>query len=233
MKLKKFIKVQAVMKCQTGLRIGGSNESIEIGGVDNPIIRDPITGFPYVPGSSLKGKMRSLLESVYGRFETIENRRTERRDGQPCGCAAQSCLVCKVFGPHRNLRHRLGPSRLIVRDSHLTKEWEEKLSQLQLEKGINLADYKWENTIDRIQMSANPRGLERVPAGAEFTVEFILKVYDSDNEQEMVEFLEKGLNLLEEDYLGGSGSRGYGKIVFKDIKKIEKDAKTLKEFECV
>ncbi|MEK4179492.1 type III-A CRISPR-associated RAMP protein Csm3 [Aeribacillus sp. FSL K6-1121] len=233
MKLNKFIQVQAIMKCETGLRIGGSNESIEIGGVDNPIIRDPISGLPYVPGSSLKGKMRSLLESIYGRFETKEGKRVERRNGQPCGCAARFCTVCKVFGPHKNPSHHLGPSRLIVRDAHLTKEWEEKLSQLQLEKGLNLADYKWENTIDRIKMSATPRGLERVPAGTEFAVEFVLKVYDGDNEQEMIEFFTHGLKLLEHDYLGGSGSRGYGKVSFNFIKKIQKDAKKLKELELV
>src|SRR3990172_325772 len=102
LKLDKHVCVSGTLTCKTGTRIGGSKEDIEIGGVDSPIIRDPVTRLPYVPGSSLKGKLRSLLEYKHGKIGP---------DGRPCGCALETCLVCRIFGPHLKPNHGLGPSR--------------------------------------------------------------------------------------------------------------------------
>lgn len=57
----KFI-ISGILECVTGTRIGGTQEKFEIGGIDNPVIKDPLTDLPYIPGSSLKGKLRHLLE---------------------------------------------------------------------------------------------------------------------------------------------------------------------------
>ena len=90
LKLEKYIKFQGTLVCKTGLRVGGSREDIEIGGLDNPIIRDSVTKLPYIPGSSLKGKLRSLLEYRYCADEIKEK-------GEPCGCARENCPVCRLF----------------------------------------------------------------------------------------------------------------------------------------
>jgi len=126
MKLKHYREINGIIECITGMRIGGSNEEIEIGGMDNPVLRHPITGMPYLPGSSLKGKMRSLLELKYCP--------TTQRDGNPCGCGKPDCKVCVIFGPHKNMGHKLGPTRILVRDANLTPESERILQEVQAEK---------------------------------------------------------------------------------------------------
>ncbi len=186
----------------TGLRIGGSKESIEIGGMENTIIRHPLTDLPYIPGSTIKGKMRSLLEHRYGQF-------TDK--GEPCGCG--ECMVCRVFGPHKNVKHQLGPTRILVRDADLTPECVEELKRAQTEKGVFFAEVKTENLVNRKTGTAdNPRTQERVPAGTEFNFEIALRVFEGDDETKIVEFVKEGISLLEQDYLGSSGSRGYGKV---------------------
>ena len=67
LKLQKYISIRAKLVTKTGLRIGGTEEGMSIGGAENPVIRD-YYGKPYIPGSSLKGKMRSLLEQSTGRL---------------------------------------------------------------------------------------------------------------------------------------------------------------------
>lgn len=142
LKLLKHRKIDGKLTLKTGMRIGGSKEEIEIGGMDNPIIREPINDLPYIPGSSLKGKLRSSLEYKYGKVTDT---------GRPCGCAQPDCLVCRVFGPHiqgARAEHGLGPSRIIVRDASLTEESKRELAKLQ-EKGLLYAEVKTENIIDR------------------------------------------------------------------------------------
>ena len=112
------------------------------------------------------------------------------------------------------------PSKIIVRDAMLTED-----SKLYLLGCDNLdmpyTENKYENTIDRVTAKANPRNMERVPAGAIFNAEFIINVWDNDDENELIAMFEKGIRLLENDYLGGSGSRGYGQIKFGEMKKTE------------
>lgn len=210
MKLTKTHSITGLVRCDTGLHIGGSTEEMEIGGVDNPIIKHPITKEPFIPGSSLKGKMRSLLERNEGKVSP---------DGKPCGCGNDNCLVCRIFGPHMNTNHRLGPTRILVRDGFFAPDTKKKVEQLLKEKGQSFIETKTENVINRNTGTAeHPRTQERVPAGAEFDLELALHVYEGDDEKAMLDFVKKGIRLIQEDYLGGYGSRGSGKVSFHNLK---------------
>jgi len=210
LKLRKYIQISGIIHCNTGLRIGGSKDEIEIGGMDNPVIRHPITKHPYIPGSSLKGKLRSLLEYKFGRV---------KNDGDPCKCGEKDCEVCTLFGPHKNTKHQLGPTRLLCRDAWLTQESLQILEPM-LEEGLQYAEVKTENIINRkTGASSDMRTQERVPAGVEFDFKLTLRIFEGDNETEIVNRIGESLRLLEADYLGGSGSRGYGHIEFRDVEK--------------
>lgn len=211
MKLSKFVSITGIIHCKSGLRIGGTKEGIiEPGGSENTIIRHPITMLPYIPGSSLKGKMRSLLE-------LDSSSQSDISDGKPCKCG--KCLVCKVFGSHGMQNKEI--TRILVRDCDITKESADVLRTAKEETGLNFAEIKSENIIDRKTGIAAKGGLrtqERVPSGTEFEMDITLKLFAGDNEKEIIDFVKRGLELLQEDYLGSSGSRGYGKI---KINKLE------------
>lgn len=211
MKLREYKKITGIIRCETGLHIGGSAEQIEIGGVDLPIIKHPVTGEPYIPGSSLKGKMRSQMEKKLGKFAS---------DGKPCGCGHTDCLVCKVFGPHMNPKHNLGSTRILVRDAYINSKTREEYENLAKEKGLSYIEKKTENLVLRTTGTAkDPRSQERVPAGAEFDVEIVLQVYDTDGDGKgLIEFVKEGLRHVQSTYLGGYGSRGSGKVSFHDLR---------------
>ncbi len=213
--LTKYRTIEGIIVCETGLRIGGSAENIEIGGLENTIIRHPITDEPYIPGSSLKGKIRSLLEYRDDRLDSqgYSKSKSDRDDGGPCQCARNDCLICRVFGPHKSTRHKLGPTRALFRDATLTEESRAWLMDAQEAKGIFYTEVKTENIINRRTGTAeHPRTQERVPAGTKFDFEISVRIFSGDNEEEMIGFLKEGLALLQQDYLGASGSRGYGKV---------------------
>lgn len=210
MKLEKIRTIEGRIRVLTGLHIGASSEAIEIGGLDNPIIKDPLpeSNAPYIPGSSLKGKLRSLIEVKEGKFVT-----DGKRKGNPCNCGEKDCPVCPVFGTSAADRPEdLGPTRIVVRDAHLSSDWGERF-----EKGDLPMEIKYENAINRITGVANPRPLERVPAGVEFDLNIAFKVFEGDPE-DYFETVLKAMRLLELDALGGSGSRGCGQIKFVDIR---------------
>ncbi|CCO07707.1 type III-A CRISPR-associated RAMP protein Csm3 [Desulforamulus hydrothermalis] len=208
MELIKYVTIKGIILCETGLRIGGSNDDIEIGGNDNPIIRHPLTGLPYIPGSSLKGKMRALLE--------LRHSSKTQETGEPCTCG--NCQVCRIFGTHKAKESKLGPTRIIVRDANLTAEWIEELKVANRDKGIFFSEVKYENLVNRKTGKANhPRPNERVPAGTEFNFEIVLKIFNQDSEKDMLNFVKEGLGLIEKDYLGACGSRGYGKVRFINL----------------
>lgn len=196
--LKKKIKIQAEIELITGLHIGGNSENVEIGGIDNIVIKLATKhDQPYIPGSSLKGKMRCLLEQVHGASEI---------GGSP--------VVNRLFGviESRKLNTSNQPSRIIVRDAMLTGQSAKDLQNCDSLE-MPYTENKFENSIKRVEgVAENPRQTERVPAGAKFAAEFIINIWDDDNEEELLSLFRKGLNLLENDYLGGSGSRGYGQI---------------------
>ncbi|NLL99825.1 MAG: type III-A CRISPR-associated RAMP protein Csm3 [Tepidanaerobacter sp.] len=218
MKLKKIKVIKGRIFCETGLHIGGSQDEIEIGGVDLPVIKHPITKEPYIPGSSLKGKMRSTLERKY---DKVTNK------GEPCGCGKEDCLICRVFGPHKNTSHSLGPTRILVRDSKLSQETRNEYKELAVKGGVLPLENKTENIINRLKGTAeHPRSLERVPAGSKFDMEIAVQIFEGDNEQDIIDFIKEGLLLVQETYLGGFGSRGSGKVKFQDLT-IDGEAFTL------
>lgn len=217
LKLKDYKLVKGIIKCETGLRIGGSTNTIEIGGMDNPIIRNPMNDFPYIPGSSLKGKIRSLLE-----WE-IPNKLNN--DGSVHSCDEKECEICRIFGPGKSSDEpAMGPSRAIFRDANLTPDSKKALEDLRKKKGLIYVEEKTENVINRVKGKAeHPRTQERVPAGTEFELEISYRVFEVDGDNGQTDennfnWLLHGLWLLTQDALGGSGSRGYGKISFLDVK---------------
>ena len=226
MQLDDYLTLRGTLRCVTGLRIGSAAEMIEIGGLDNPIIKHPLTGLPYVPGSSLKGKMRALLELRLDKIDPrpeVEGRRNRNygevhRPGGH-GCEGETCPICRIFGSNAG-EGELGPGRLIVRDAYLTGEWETKI-QDRLREGEPVTEIKYENTINRITAMANPRQMERVPAGVKFTFEIGYRVFDTGDgggtDREMFGRVIEGLRLVEADTLGGSGSRGYGRVAFEGL----------------
>jgi len=200
----KIIKGQ--IQCMTGLHIGGSTDNIEIGGIDNPIIKHPITQEPYIPGSSLKGKMRSQMEKILGRV---------RERGEPCGCG--QCMVCRIYGPHKNPRHNIGPTRILVRDANLSEESRQEMKEA-IKDGLNYIEVKTENIIDRnVGTAKHPRQQERVPAGAKFDLEIAVQIFDLDDGHDVIGDVKRALKAVSDSYIGGSGSRGYGKVEFKDL----------------
>ncbi len=227
--LKDYLTLKGTLRCVTGLRIGTSTDVIEIGGMDNPIIKHPLDRLPYVPGSSLKGKMRSLLELRHDKIDArreIKGRKNRnygdvhKPDGH--GCDKDKCLICRLFGSSAG-EGSLGPGRLIVRDAYLTKGedgWQKKIEK-RLAKGDPVTEIKHENTINRITAMANPRTMERVPAGVEFTFEIGYRIFDTGDDGtidwSLFKHVAEGLQLVVVDTLGGSGSRGYGKVAFDQL----------------
>jgi len=210
LRLMKYVTFGGVMACKTGLRIGGTEAGMEIGGAENPVIKDA-QGVPYIPGSSLKGKLRSVLEYKYNRIGDA---------GQPCGCGQKDCPVCPIFGPHRNPRHDLGPSRIIVRDAYLSDSSRKIWDQLKKE-GKDFTETKTETMVDRrtgVAATGSLRTQERVPAGTEFQLNISLRIFEGDDEVKMKALVREGLDLLQKDYLGGSGTRGYGWVEVRDLK---------------
>lgn len=196
-----FIRGQIVAK--TGLHIGGSKTALDIGGIDLNVIKTP-AGIPYIPGSSLKGKLRSLLAREEGSGD-VKN---------------DSVEIKKLFGSSAPEDSSGNSTRLIIRDAYMS---EESVKNMKNKEGIfeNLElDYtesKWENTIDRKTGTAqHPRQLERVPAGAKFDFEIIYNNCDEEEKKYITKVI-KAMRLLQDDFIGGSGSRGYGKIEFENV----------------
>lgn len=210
MKIKAYKTFSGQIECVTGLHIGGSADQIDIGGVDLPVIKHPVSGEPYIPGSSLKGKMRSQMEKKLGKF-------TDK--GEPCGCGLPACLICTVFGAHKNTRHNLGSTRILVRDAQLSAESRAAYKAMMEEKGTSYIEKKVENIVNRKTGTAeHPRTQERVPSGAKFDFEIVLQLCDTDKEAELIDFVKKGLKEVETTYLGGYGSRGSGQVKFIGLK---------------
>ncbi len=219
--VKRYV-IEYILECETGLQIQAGNISFDIGGIDNPVIKNPITNEPYIPGSSLKGKMRSLLEWVEAPDELIKN------DGQVLNDPKYD--VCKLFGvapgnisdenKDRTVQEKILVSRAIFRDAYLT---EESKDMLQSQLGENIfTEIKAENNINRLTSKASPRFFERVPKGAEFKGEIVFTQYVEEDER-LLDLILKGMKLLQDNYLGGSGSRGAGKVKFKDVKIYVRD----------
>ncbi len=207
--------ISGKIKAVTGLHIGGSEGAISIGGVDNTVIRDPLTQQPYIHGSSLKGKMRSLLEKSQGRPQNQSIGRDVNIHVCQSADAYETCDVCHIYGVPAEVGFSQ-PTRLIVRDVMLNKESVQKLDKAKTD--LPYTEVKWEVGIDRVTSAANPRQMERVPAGAEFgKFEMVFSIYGKGDVDRFTSLI-SSMSLLEDDYLGGSGSRGSGKIAFKQLR---------------
>ncbi len=221
----------------SGLHIGGSDSGIEIGGVDKTIIRDPLTNRPYIPGSSLKGKMRSLLEKYDGR---VQNQRIGQGYIHSCQDLDEyrTCPVCQVFGVPGERGFSL-PTRLVVRDVHMSGNEAQRIAQ-QARTDLPYTEVKTEVSIDRVTSAANPRQMERVPAGTCFgPAELVYSIYggsdcDPAADVERLATLLTGLQLVEDDYLGGLGTRGSGRVRFTGFQvRLRSQANYLGEPEAV
>lgn len=212
--------IQGKIVCKTGLHIGGSSDAIDIGGSDNVIIRDSVTGNPYIPGSSLKGKLRFLTElnDKESAQSVISN------NGKPSD--DPNCIAAKLFGisADESQSELKFPTRTIVRDAYPDAETLELWNNEELVRG---AELKYENNINRINSGATPRNIERVPKGSKFDFEIVFSVYEGDDEN--ISYLLDAMRLLEDNYLGGSGSRGFGQIKFENIKLTKRTTEYYKE----
>lgn len=210
-KLEKKVFLHYRLTLVTGLRIGDSKERVEIGGVDAPIVRRKDNYAPYLPGSSIKGKMRCLLELMAGENGASDAKNT-------------GTLICQLFGAGENNNPRMESrqSRLIVRDADLTSQWEKTLRE-STHTDLPYTEIKWENVINRLKGTAeHPRQLERIPAGAEFDVHFVINCFETEPYVDYEALLTKGLEAMQDDYLGGSGSRGYGQVQLELVSRREK-----------
>ncbi|MCF8229527.1 MAG: type III-A CRISPR-associated RAMP protein Csm3 [Bacteroidales bacterium] len=214
--LVKKIFIEGEIKLLTGTHIGGTNSAMGIGGPDSTVVRNPIDNKPYIPGSSLKGKMRALIEISDGTIgssgmKDIKNVASDDPDSNSG----------KLFGTATNdLKQR--PSKLIVRDAEILSDDKDFVNT-----DLPYTESKTEVVIDRITAKANPRQIERVPAGARFKLNMVLNVFNSDQKEEQLNTLFRGFKLLENDYLGGNGSRGYGQVKFQIDKVTEKEISKL------
>lgn len=193
-KLNKKIIYTGTIELKTGLHIGGTNAALNIGGPDKFVVRNPISNIPYIPGSSLKGKLRSLVEIYNG----------ETNNGKPANSIKTKAGA--LFGVSSDSNEGY-PSRLIIRDAVLdTKSCDFNNTDLPY------AETKTEVSIDRVTAKANPRTFERVPAGAKFNLNMVLNIFEGEDEKQLKNTLKQAIALLHDDYLGGHGSRGYGQV---------------------
>ena len=214
MKLTNIVEIKAKLVLETGLHIGAGDSEMHIGGIDNSVIKHPITQSPYIPGSSLKGKIRTLLEWRSG---AVQNAPLTVKDITKNPEEVKNILrLFGISGDTKNSEQEvaeIGVSRLAFWDCALDSDWEKAIR----DDNQLLTEAKSENTIDHITSTAgNPRQTERVPAGAEFDFKLMLRQFESDK-PELLELVLKGLKLLELDSLGSSGSRGYGKVKFTKL----------------
>src|SRR3954451_17106361 len=219
--------LEGEMLCETGLHVGAGKGSLEIGGSDNPVVKDAF-GRPYVPGSSLRGKLRSLLEHSSGLAIPSELVYLSKRKGQEVRIHQSDRPddeICLLFGRNPGRMDRgsgegaesksASPARLTVYDAPLDPD--SITPQMRENLDDELTEVKSENAVDRITSQANPRTLERVPAGAKFRVRFVMDVLCPEDAPLFSRVVE-GLRLLEDDSLGGGGSRGSGRVRFANMK---------------
>ena len=216
--------LEATLILETGLHIGGGDSEIHIGGIDNEVIKHPVSGEPYIPGSSLKGKIRSLLEWKSGAVQEAPLGKKEYDNAQSEQQAAAIKQILQLFGisgdtADESFQKEIGHTRVSFWDCPLNRDYVKRLDS----DNLPLTEAKSENRINRIAGTAeHPRQTERVPAGAQFDFKLTVKQFDGD-EETLLDTLLQGLKLLEWDSLGGNGSRGYGKVAFTAITRNGED----------
>lgn len=256
-------RLEGTLTLKTGLHIGSGGENLDIGGLDKAVVRDPLTNYPYIPGSSIKGKLRSILERFHRkplnraggsgtyRYESddLVDGYSQIDNGEPIIYeGARTCQISRLFGSTggrnfwvkttlarqeklleangsietRNIQGieyakikqgRNCPARLIVRDCHLQEDSAKVLAQV--DTGRYMTEWKFENGIDRVTAAANPRQIERVPADSRFDFELVYTVENYEQAATDLQNIAIALSILEDDALGGHGSRGYGQVKFE------------------
>jgi len=216
MKLVNITTITGSINLESGLHIGAGDTELRIGGTDNPVIKHPHTGEPYIPGSSLKGKVRALLEMRSGLLSKMGN-------GKPLSTSIlkkdlsatekkEALTILKLFGvsgADDQETQMIGPSRAAFADSSLNEQSRETVKA----GNWSFFEVKSENSIDRIRgVAEHPRFTERVVAGLAFN--FAITIKEMEGDEDLRSLLLLGLKLLEHDALGGSGSRGYGRVRF-------------------
>lgn len=191
------IEISGKIEVITGMHIGGSDAFAAIGAIDSPVIKDARTNIPIIPGSSLKGKLRALLAKQYN-TKGIDIKNDDER-------------IQRLFGGSSD-NDKKRSSRLIFTDMQMLNAEELRNQGL-----FSMTEVKFENTINRCTGEANPRQIERAVRGSEFEFSLIYEVENEDEIEEDMETLCMGMKLLQYDYLGGHGSRGYGKVKFKEL----------------
>lgn len=237
MRLREIKTLEGIITLKSGLHIGSGNMEMHIGGTDSPVIKHPHTLEPYIPGSSLKGKVRSLLEMESGLMihtdgdvvsgKTLQKSEVESNSDLKAKCEA----ILKIFGSSgadKEDEMGFGPTRASFADCYLDDDWKQKAK----DNRWLLTEEKSENVINRIKGTAeHPRFIERVPEGTKFKFLLTFKVLQDGDNKLFDEVLLKGLKLLEMDALGGNGSRGYGRITFEFNDRAMNDRfKTLNPF---
>ncbi len=203
----KIRKLTGQIELLSGLHIGGGDDTMKIGGIDNGVIKDINTDQPYIPGSSLKGKMRSLLEWHIGVVgvgdgNPFSSKLLQNPIFDDENLKQKSITLLKLFGDKDGA---FGITRISVGDCKVSSE----------SKELKLSEAKYENVIDRQSGTAkHPRQTERVPAGVKFDFDIRVKIFEEDDEKELLDMVKLGLDLVADDYLGGNGSRGYGRVKF-------------------
>ncbi len=247
MQLKGKLFIKGYIVTETGLHIGGSKSSLDIGGVDLNVIKTP-KGIPFIPGSSLKGKLRSLLAKLHGSVAVGVNSLTQEDRSKNLLTDENIPYLLSLFGSSGDDRASKSEeltkvTRLLVRDAKLDETHFKTLFDEELELGYT--DIKWENRIDRKTGTAkDPRQLERVPVGARFEFELVYDLYNDTSSSATepnkascpscfssqstlldlhLSAIKTAMQLLQDDYLGGQGSRGYGKIRFEDVRLEQKE----------
>lgn len=219
--------LEGELHCETGLHIGAGKGSLEIGGADNPVVKDSF-GRPYVPGSSLRGRLRALLEHADGAVSPEELVYLSRRRGQEVRIHQSDRPddeICLLFGRNPGRMERVSgesiegsnatPARLTVYDAPL--DLDSITPQMRENLDDEITEVKSENAIDRLTSQVNPRTLERVPAGARFTLRMVVDIL-CEEDKALVARLAEGLRLLEDDSLGGGGSRGSGRVRLANLR---------------
>jgi CRISPR-associated protein Csm3 len=222
-KLIKKIVYTGTITLKTGLHIGGTNAALNIGGPDKFVVRNPINNIPYIPGSSLKGKMRALIEICHKSVDIDERKGDVKASSDP---DSVSGYLFGVSADSKNRESKRYASRLIVRDSDLITEETPELKVYRKPDFTNTdlpyTESKTEVVIDRVTAKATPRTFERVPAGAQFKLNMVLNVFENDDENRLKNTLDQAIKLLHDDYLGGHGSRGYGQVQIDIVDTKEK-----------
>ncbi|MBN2717700.1 MAG: type III-A CRISPR-associated RAMP protein Csm3 [Deltaproteobacteria bacterium] len=214
MKLVNIKEIKGSIRLKTGLHIGAGDTEMHIGGTDNPVVKNPHTLEPYIPGSSLKGKIRSLLELKSGLMAKTDGAplSPDRLKGISGTEAQEGENILYLFGTSGSQKSddKFGFARASFSDCNLNMNSRETC----LANQLPLTEIKSENSINRIKGTAeNPRFTERVVSGLQFDFSISLKVVEGDPDLQTT--LLQGMKLLELDALGGSGSRGYGKVEFE------------------